>query len=184
MDQTYDSLIETLKSKTSEEIFFLGMDALYKGDLEAVTYMCDYLTTRKRTRYRNKLIREMEDLGEEPIAFLSLAREIAQSFKKTTNGRNHVYVVLLDGYKKYRYGLYVGQTSRKVKNRFKQHREGGRLSAKCHNKMKMLLSSLFEHLNPLSTKEALQIETELADAFRAVGIRTEGGKKLERAKDE
>jgi hypothetical protein len=43
--------------------------------------------------------------------------------------------------------------------------------------MKILLPSLFEHLNPLSTKEALQIETDLANAFRAVGIRTEGGKK-------
>jgi predicted GIY-YIG superfamily endonuclease len=166
--------IDQLKIKTSEEIYHLGLDALYNGDLETATYLCDYLTTRKRTRYRNKLIREMEEIGYEPIAFLSLAREIAQKFQKTTTGKNHVYVILLDGFAKYRYGLYVGQTSRKVETRFKQHREGGRLSARCHRKMKLLLPSLFEHLNPLSTKEALQIERQLIDAFTAVGIRTQG----------
>ena len=115
--------------------------------------------------------------------FLSLAREISQKFKKSTSGKNHVYVILLDGYAKYRYGLYVGQTSRKVENRFTQHLEGGRLSARCHRKMKILLPSLFEHLNPLSTKEALQIETDLANAFRAVAIRTEGGEKKKRKQD-
>jgi predicted GIY-YIG superfamily endonuclease len=166
--------LRNLKTKTSEEIYHLGLNALYAGDLETVTYLCDYLTTRKRTRYKSKLIREMEEIGYEPIAFLSFAREIAQKFQRTTTGKNHVYVILLDGYAKYRYGLYVGQTSRKVETRFAQHREGGRLSAKCHRKMKMLLPSLFEHLNPLSTKEALQIETELINAFKAVGIRTEG----------
>jgi len=166
--------LNEIKLKTSEEIYFLGTEVLYNGDLETATYLCDYLTTRKRTKYRNKLIREMEELGYEPIAFLSLAREITQKVQKTTNGRNHVYVILLDGYAKYRYGLYVGQTSRKVDIRFKQHREGGRLSARCHRKMKMLLPSLFEHLNPLSTKEALQIEQQLIDAFTAMGIRTEG----------
>lgn len=166
--------INLLKTKTSEEVYFLGTEALYSGDIETATYLCDYLTTRKRTRYRNKLIREMEELGWAPIAFLSLAREISAKFQKTTTGKNHVYVILLDGYAKYRYGLYIGQTSRKVEIRFKQHREGGRLSAKCHRKMKMLLPSLFEHLNPLSTKEALHIERQLIDAFTAVGIRTEG----------
>lgn len=177
MQNAYESLLASLKPKTSEEIFYLGMEALYEGDLEKTTYLYDYLTLRKRTRYRDKLAREMASMDAEPIAFLSLAREIAQGFQKTTSGRNHVYVILLDGYKKYRYGLYVGQTSRKVENRYKQHREGGRFSAKCHSKMKILLPSLFEHLNPLSTAEALRIEAELADAFRAVGIRTEGGKK-------
>lgn len=178
-------MIETqeLRTKTSEEIYHLGMDALYGGDLETAKYLCDYLTTRKRTRYGSKLIREIEEIGHEPIAFLSLAREIAKKYQKTTTGKNHVYVILLDGYAKYRYGLYVGQTSRTVENRFAQHREGGRLSAKCHRKMKMLLPSLFGHLNPLSTKEAKQIEEELADAFRAVGIRTEGGKKQSKTPD-
>jgi predicted GIY-YIG superfamily endonuclease len=175
--------LQNLKTKTSEEIYHLGMDALYAGDLETATYLCDYLTTRKRTRYRSKLIREMEEIGHEPIAFLSLAREIALKFQRTTTGKNHVYVILLDGYAKYRYGMYVGQTSREVETRFAQHREGGRLSAKCHRKMKMLLPSLFEHLNPLSTKEAKRIEEELADAFRAVGIRTEGGKKVKKGND-
>ena len=169
--------LNELKTKTSEEIYFLGLNMLYEGDLESLTYLCDYLTTRKRSKYRSKLIREMEEIGLAPIEFLTLAKEISQKFQKTTKGTNHVYVILLDGYAKYRYGLYVGQTSRKIDIRFAQHIEGGRLSAKCHRKMKILLPSLFEHLNPLSTKEALQIETNLANAFRAVGIRTEGGDK-------
>jgi len=175
--------LNELKTKTSEEIYFLGLNMLYEGDLESVTYLCDYLTTRKRSKNRSKLIREMEEIGQAPIEFLSLAREISQKFKKSTSGKNHVYVILLDGYAKYRFGLYVGQTSRTVENRFSQHLEGGRLSARCHRKMKILLPSLFEHLNPLSTKEALQIETDLANAFRAVGIRTEGGDKRKKEQE-
>jgi hypothetical protein len=42
--------------------------------------------------------------------------------------------------------------------------------------MTILLPTLFEHLNPLSTEEALKIEEQLAQAFKKNGIITKGGK--------
>jgi hypothetical protein len=117
------------------------------------------------------------EFGHEPIQFLSLASEIASKYKSRTKGAYKVYVVLLDGYSKYRYGLYVGQTSRKIETRYQQHLSGGDLAAKCHKKMKCLMPSLYLHLSPMSKAESLEIEEALANDFRAAGIRTEGGKK-------
>lgn len=172
---SYVDLMKKLQTLEGKQIVELGLHTASTGDLETATYICDYLAMRKKQKFRNQLIRGMDSMGFEQIDFLSKAREIAQTFQKTTRGSNHVYVILLDGYAKYRYGVYVGQTSRKVSARFEQHITGHRYAARCHRKMTILLPSLFEHLNPLSTKEALLLEEELAKAFAINGIRTEGG---------
>jgi len=180
-------LISQLRPMEGWEILERGVKALESGDLESATYIADYLTTRKRARFYNYLTTIMQtEFGHEPIQFLSLASEIALKYKPKTKGTNKVYVILLDGYAKYRYGLYVGQTSRKIETRYKQHISGGDLAAKCHKKMKCLMPSLYLHLAPMSKAESLEIEEALANDFRAVGIRTEGGKKSRRveAKDE
>jgi hypothetical protein len=58
------------------------------------------------------------------------------------------------------------------------HKSGGKLAAKCNKKMKVLLYSLFEHLNPLSAVESGKIEDAIAAELRAkTGIKTEGGNK-------
>jgi len=171
----YVKLMRKLQPLPSEQIVELGLHETSLGRLETATYICDYLATRKKQKFRNQLIRGMASMGFEPIDFLSEAREIAQTFQKTTHGSNHVYVILLDGYAKQRYGVYVGQTSRKVEARFEQHITGHRFAARCHRKMTILLPSLFEHLNPLSTSEAKLLERQLAEAFSMHGIRTEGG---------
>ncbi len=171
-------LIASLRPQEGWEILERGIKALEGGDLETATYIADYLTTRKRARFHNYLTTIMQtEFGHEPIQFLSLASEIAARYKPKTKGTHKVYVILLDGYAKYRYGLYVGQTSRKIETRYKQHLSGGDLAAKCHKKMKCLMPSLFMHLPPMSKAESLEIEEALANDFRAVGIRTEGGKK-------
>jgi hypothetical protein len=174
-----DDLILTLRPLDGWEILARGVTALENNDIETATYIYDYLTTRKRERFSRYLRTMCEtEFNVEPIPFLSLAYEIAQKYKPTTKGTNKVYVILLDGYlKNGRYGLYVGQTSRTVNNRLTQHLAGERLAAKCHKKMKNLLPSLFSHLSPMTKKESLEIEEALANEFRAVGIRTEGGQK-------
>ena len=172
---SFVNLMRTLQKLPSEQIVAMGLHETSLGNLEIVTYICDYLAARKKQKFRNQLIRGMATMGFEPIEFLSKAREIAQTFQKTTTGSNHVYVILLDGYAKQRYGVYVGQTSRRVEARFEQHITGHKYAARCHRKMTILLPSLFEHLNPLSTKEALLLEEQLAKAFAINGIRTEGG---------
>lgn len=171
----YVELMRQLQTLPSEQIVAIGLHETSLGNLETATYICDYLATRKKQKFRNQLVRGMATMGFEPIDFLSKAREIAQTFQKTTNGKNHVYVILLDGYAKQRFGVYVGQTSRRIEARFEQHMTGHKYAARCHRKMTILLPSLFEHLNPLSTKEALLLERQLAEAFSMHGIRTEGG---------
>ena len=172
----YSQLVKKLQPFLGSEIVDFGMSAAESGDLETATYVCDYLATRKRQKHRNNLIRKMKKIGCEPISFLSDARQITETFQKTTKGTNHVYVILLSHEQK-GFGLYVGQTSRTVKNRFEQHLSGNRkdnFAARCHKQMQMLLPSLYHHQNPLSTNEAKAIEKALIDLFKTHGIRTEG----------
>jgi len=177
-----DDLIQSLRPLDGWDILSKGVAALEKNDIEAVTYIYDYLTSRKREKFakyfRTMIVSEFET---EPVGFLNLAYEIAQKYESRTKGTNKVYVILLDGYlKNGRYGLYVGQTSRTISNRLTQHLSGGELSAKCHKKMRCLVPSLYSHLSPMTKKESLEIEEALANEFRAVGIRTEGGRKTDR----
>lgn len=48
------------------------------------------------------------------------------------------------------------------------------------NELKCLMPSLYLQLSPMSKSKALDIEEPLANAFRAAGIRAEGGKKSRR----
>jgi hypothetical protein len=174
-----DDLIQTLRPLEGWGILARGVKALESNDLETASYIYDYLTTRKRERFakyfKTMIVNEFETY---PIEFLTLAHEIAKKYESRTRGTHKVYVILLDGYLKGgRYGLYVGQTSRTVGNRLIQHLAGGDLAAKCYKKMRFLLPSLYAHIAPMSKKESLEIEEALANDFRAVGIRTEGGKK-------
>ena len=173
----YQELIRKLQPMLGADIVDLGITAAESGDLETATYIYDYLATRKRQKNLNLLIRKMISIDCKPIPFLSSARCITETFQKTTKGTNHLYIILLNDDKK-GFGLYVGQTSRTVKNRFEQHISGDRkinFAARCHKQMLILLPSLFNHLNPLSTVEAKSIERSLIDLFKSHGIRTEGG---------
>jgi hypothetical protein len=173
----YDKLVSECKGKKSEQILDMSLDLIPNKDIESITYLHEILKTRKRQKFANQLARELDKVGLEPISFLLDARSIAKSFKKTTKGTHHVYVVLLDGYLKNRYGLYVGESSLKPENRFKVHKEGGKFAAQCNKKMTMLLPSLFEHLNPLSRKEGKLIEEQPAYAFRVFRIKYDVAKK-------
>lgn len=174
---TYLNLVKKLQPLLGADIVGLGAASAADGDLETASYICEYLATRKRQKHLNSLVRKMKSIGCEPIPFLSQARGITETFHKTTKGSNHLYIVLLNDEKK-GFGLYVGQTSRTVKNRFEQHLSGDRkvnFAARCHKQMVMLLPSLFNHLNPLSINEAKSIEKSLIKLFNEHGIRTEGG---------
>ncbi len=93
---TYNKLIKNLQSKIGPEIVSFALTAAQKGDLEAVTYICEYLETRKRKRHLNSLLRELNKIGFSLIPFLSEARKISETFQKNTKGSNHVYVILLN----------------------------------------------------------------------------------------
>jgi hypothetical protein len=173
---THLQLVKKLQPLLSADIVELGIAATESGDLETATYICDYLATRKRQKNLNSLTRQMKKIGYEPIPFLSDARRITETFQKTTKGTNNLYIILLNDEKE-GFGLYVGQTSKAIKDRFAQHLTGNRkenYAARCHKQMLMLLPSLFSHLNPLSTIEAKAIEKSLIELFKSHGVRTKG----------
>ena len=179
----FERLEKKCKPLDSESILLMGIDFAQKSDIESASYLYEILKLRKRKKFSNQLVREMAKLDMEPIHFIMQAREITKSFKRKTKGTNNVYVVLLDGYLRGgRYGLYVGKTSRTVEERLAVHKSGGKLAAQCNKKMKVLLYSLFEHLNPLSAAESGRIEDAIAAELRAkIGITTEGGNKKNKA---
>ena len=111
----------------------------------------------------------------EPIPFLPQAHEITQWYGSRTEGTFNVYVILLEGLRYNRYGLYVGQTWHPVAHRFEQHQSGGHLAARCHRKMKLLLPSLYGHFTPMSREESLDLEKSLIIQFESAGIETKGG---------
>jgi len=139
----------------------------------------EILKNRKRQKFSNQLKREMAKLDMEPIPFLMKVRDITKTYRRKTKGTNNVYIVLLDGFlKDDRYGLYVGKTSRTVEERLAVHKAGGKLAAKCNKKMRVLLYSLFEHLNPMSAAESGKIEDAIAAELRSTtNIRAKGGDK-------
>jgi predicted GIY-YIG superfamily endonuclease len=107
--------------------------------------------------------------------WMNKAERIARSFRPTTAGKRGathcVYVILLhDPSLAGRWGLYVGQTSRDPDWRFDQHKAGYKASRAVRRFGVRLLPELVEHLNPMSRREAVELEAALADAFRDAGI--------------
>lgn len=91
--------------------------------------------------------------------------------------RHHsVYVVYLrnprgDG----RAGYYVGMTGLTPERRFQNHKaghKGARIVTRCGER---LVPKLYAHLNPMTYRDAVAMERQLADELRARGFQVFGG---------
>ncbi len=100
-----------------------------------------------------------------------------QGVSKWPRGPHHsVYVVLLhnvrgDGRDSY----YVGATGLSPEKRFENHKNGIRASRYVRKFGVKLVPQLYEHLNPMTYKQALAKERELTDELRARGYEVYGG---------
>ena len=66
--------------------------------------------------------------------------------------------------------LYVGMTSKTPEERFEVHKsEDIKRSRKVHKYGIRLLPHLYEHINPLTWAEAVEMEKDLAEALRSQG---------------
>lgn len=74
-----------------------------------------------------------------------------------------------------RFGVYIGESRYTPEKRLAQHCAGIRASGVVQRRGVALLPSLVEHLNPLSRKEAKELEVAMAQALKAAGIETRGG---------
>ena len=89
---------------------------------------------------------------------------------------HHVYVVYLrnpkgDG----RAGYYVGMTGLTPEQRFENHKNGIKAARVVRRCGERLVPKLYEHLNPMTYKDALAMEEQLADELRARGFQVFGG---------
>lgn len=92
------------------------------------------------------------------------------------SGHHHVYVVFLrnpsgDG----KAGYYVGMTGLTPEARLANHKGGVKAARVVRKYGVRLVPTLYEHLNPMSYKDAVRMETELADSLRKRGFRVFGG---------
>ncbi len=111
------------------------------------------------------------------VAWLPLAYEVAARCVATQRGRSNLYLVLLD----YAdgagdpYGAYVGMTDYAPAERFDQHKAGIRASGSVLKRGLEVLTGPVLHLQRVARAEAARIESELAEALRAAGLRVHGG---------
>ena len=137
---------------------------------------CWLYAKKRRKKSREAILAPLTAADMEPIKWWEKALRASRTIRKTTRGNHHLYVVQLDGYvANSRYGLYVGESSYTPERRFVNHKNNQHASRHVYRKGQCLLPELYQHLNPLSRAEAKELEAQLAEAFREVGIRTEGG---------
>ena len=132
-------------------------------------------------RFAELLNRINEISDSDPISWYKKAEKVCKCFSAKTHKKrgvqNQVYIVLLKGVDKKRpgYGLYVGRTTRKPEVRFQQHKDGYKASKYVKKYGVRLLPELFEHLNPMSNAESVELEVSIAEALKKAGIPTYGG---------
>ena len=160
---------------TKDELLTFAQCAADGKDYLLAT-QCWLIAKKRRSKTLQAVMQPLIDADVLPIEWWEFAVQASQSIQKDTRGRHHVYVVLLDGYQNgSRYGLYVGESRYTPERRYDNHKTGNHASRHVLRKGVCLLSDLFKHLNPLTREEAKRIEVRLAEAFKAAGIRTEGG---------
>jgi len=132
-------------------------------------------------RFKELLNRINEISDDNPIPWYPKAERVCKGFSAKTYKKrgvqNRVYIVLLEGVGKKRpgYALYVGRTANNPKIRFQQHKEGYKASKYVKKYGVRLLPELFEHLNPMSNAESIELEASIAEALKKAGIPTYGG---------
>jgi len=71
--------------------------------------------------------------------------------------------------------VYVGMTGLSVAERFANHKRGHKSSWVVRNYWDRLLPALYEHLNPMPSEAAVQMEKDLAEDLRNQGYTVTGG---------
>lgn len=102
---------------------------------------------------------------------------VVDDFTTETKGITHVYLVCLwDCDRNKQYGIYVGQTSLPIYERYSQHKEGFRAGRKWVMKYGIgLMEPLFQHLMNMNQNEALELEHDIAKALTDAGFIVKGG---------
>ena len=110
------------------------------------------------------------------IEWLPTAYETALKCQSTAKGRSNIYLVLLDyAERDGSYGVYVGMSKYSPAQRFDQHKAGIRAAGSVLKRGLEVLTGPTLHLQYIKRSEAQRIESQLAEALAAAGLRVKGG---------
>ncbi len=110
------------------------------------------------------------------IEWLPAVYEVALTCRSSAKGRTNIYLVLLD-YEDQNaaYGVYVGMSKYSPAQRFDQHKAGIRAAGSVLKRGIEVLTGPTLHLQYIKRSEAERIESQLAEALTAAGIKVKGG---------
>ena len=122
-------------------------------NIEIATLIYEELKLRKSSSSKKilgSLLLKFSSAGHEPIKWLKDARAIMKTIKNIDtkpNYTNSIYIILRDGFtdQNQKYGVYVGQTSKSVEERFHEHMSGTNSGRGLEKYGIQLLKSLWSH---------------------------------------
>jgi hypothetical protein len=110
------------------------------------------------------------------IEWLPTAYDIALRCQSSAKGRSNIYLVLLDyAEREESYGVYVGMSKYSPAQRFDQHKAGIRAAGSVLKRGLEVLTGPTLHLQYIKRTEAERIESQLAEALAAAGLKVKGG---------
>ena len=137
----------------NDELYDFAMQALSEKimNLEVGTMVHFELSKENQKlskNYLNKINQQFLDIGHMPIPWLQEARRAIFKFSNLDYKSNYtgsVYIILKDGYTEFngRYGVYVGQTSKSIEERYEEHKSGIRSGRGLKGKNIQILQSIF-----------------------------------------
>jgi len=155
-------------------------------DLEMGTLIYDELSLRKSSsseKILKGLLSKFSSVGHEPIKWLKDARSIMKKIKNVETSPNYtssIYTILRDGYtnQNQRYGVYVGQTSKTIQERFIEHKSGTKSGKGLEKYGIQLMRSLWLHGKVRGSKK-LYYETKVHITLEEVIPKVTGDKNIE-----
>jgi len=110
------------------------------------------------------------------IEWLPTVYDIALRCRACAKGRTNIYLVLLDySERDGAYGVYVGMSKYSPAQRFDQHKAGIRAAGSVLKRGIEVLTGPTLHLQYIARGEAARIESQLAEALAAAGLKVTGG---------
>ena len=169
-------MVESETSGLSEKIMLDAVDFGHKQmqiAIEAIIELAEAAAKEIETT--------IQSIGHQPIHWLMQARKNLQLLKyhETPNDQytNSIYVILRDGYTEQngRYGLYVGETSKTVGERFAQHLSGIDAGRGLQDHGMQLMYSLMWPWQKVPGAKRLYYEAAL---HKALELKNENGPKV------
>lgn len=146
-----------------------------KLDLEIATLIYEELRLRKSSSSKKLLtnvLSKFSSAGHKPIKWLNDARSVLKKINNVEtnpNYTNSIYIILRDGYtlQNEKYGVYVGQTSKSIEERFNEHISGNNSGRGMKKHAIQLMRSLWLHGKVRGSKR-LYYETKVHITLKEV----------------